>query len=145
MAFCSRIYLENEVPYSPIHKECMAMAYGLRQFRPFIFLTKFDLFCDSKALSQLNKNTKDPYNMAGRLCLEIMEYTPDFKCIPASKNLVANALSRPKLIPSAPKLWLMAPDLDESNGSQHLSEVELFLWLGITSTEEFLQPQLDDP
>ena len=97
VAYASRNLKNAELNYTVTEKECLAVIFGLQQFRTYLYGTKFIIFTDHIALNWL-MTIKDP---VGRLCrwsLLIQTYDFVIGYRKGSKHLNADTLSRPVLI-----------------------------------------------
>ena len=72
VAYASRILTKAEANYSVIQQECLAVVYGIRQFRHYLLGRSFQLWTDHKPLQWLSEQ-----RMEGMLCrwaLALQEY-----------------------------------------------------------------------
>ena len=94
IGYVSRVLSKSEANYSVIQRECLALVYGMKQFRHYLLGRPFQLWTDHEPLQWLSGQ-----NMEGLLCrwaLALQEY--DFRIVyrKASLNTNADALSRRK-------------------------------------------------
>lgn len=91
--FASRTLNKSETSYSTTEKECLAIVWATKQFRPYIYGTKFVIMTDHRPLTWLFQ-VKDPGSrlVRWRLKLEEFDYTIVYK--KGKENVVADELSR---------------------------------------------------
>ncbi|KAL5505558.1 hypothetical protein EMCRGX_G007010 [Ephydatia muelleri] len=94
IGYVSRVLSKSEANYSVIQRECLALVYGMKQFRHYLLGHPFQLWTDHEPLQWLSGQ-----KMEGLLCrwaLALQEY--DFRIVyrKASLNTHADALSRRK-------------------------------------------------
>ncbi|CAF4830994.1 unnamed protein product [Pieris macdunnoughi] len=93
IAFSSRTLNKAEVNYSTTEKECLAIVFGTKTFRPYLYGHKFTIVTDHRPLKWLF-NCKDPGSrlVRWRLRLEEFDYKIEYKKGKINSN--ADALSR---------------------------------------------------
>ncbi|KAG6465364.1 hypothetical protein O3G_MSEX015105 [Manduca sexta] len=93
IAYASRTLNSSEINYSTIEKELLAIVWGTKYFRPYLFGRKFKVLTDHKPL-QWVMNVKEPNSRLTRWRLKLSEYnfTPIYK--QGKFNTNADALSR---------------------------------------------------
>jgi hypothetical protein len=93
VAFASRSLNKAERNYSTTEKELLAIVWGVRYFRPYLYGTKFTVVTDHKPLMWIMR-VKDPGSrlLKWRIKLEEYDYDIVFKTGASSTN--AEALSR---------------------------------------------------
>ena len=94
IGFVSRVLSKSEANYIVIQRECLALVYGMKQFRHYLLGRPFQLWTNHEPLQWLSSQ-----KMEGLLCrwaLALQEY--DFRIVyrKASLNTNADALSRRK-------------------------------------------------
>ena len=94
IGYATRVLSKSEANYSVIQRECLALVYGMKQFRHYLLGRPFQLWTDHEPLQWLSGQ-----KMKGLLCrwaLALQEY--DFRIVyrKASLNTNADALSRRK-------------------------------------------------
>ncbi|KHJ97950.1 integrase core domain protein [Oesophagostomum dentatum] len=92
MAYCSRTLSETERRWSAVQIELGAFVYALRQFKPYVCMSKVVLHSDHKPLSFLLNKSKTHDNLA-RWLIELQGYDLKVVHIKGEKNTVADALS----------------------------------------------------
>lgn len=93
VAFASRALNKGELNYSTIEKELLAVVWGVKHFRPYLFGKKFVIHTDHRPLIYLfSLTTPSSRLIKFRLILE--EYNFDIEYIKGNENVVADALSR---------------------------------------------------
>ncbi|OWZ06164.1 Retrotransposable element [Phytophthora megakarya] len=93
IAFASKVYSHAESNYSITEPECLAVAWAVKQFRPYLYGRAFEIITDHAALRWLMTRP----NLAGRLqrwSLTLQEYDFVINYRPGATNVVADALSR---------------------------------------------------
>lgn len=93
IAYASRTLNRTEENYSTIEKELLAIVWGCKNFRPYLFGRKFVLYTDHKPLTYAC-NLKNPNGRLTRWKLSLMEYDYEIKYRPGKQNIVADGLSR---------------------------------------------------
>ena len=99
IVYASRALTAAERQYSVIQRECLAVVYALKQFRPYLMGRKFQLLTDHAPLQWLSAQ-----KMQGLLCqwaLAMQEYNFDIVYRKGSLNGNADALSRATTSPCA--------------------------------------------
>ncbi|KAL0818955.1 hypothetical protein ABMA28_008252 [Loxostege sticticalis] len=93
IAYASRTLNKAETNYSVTEKECLAIVFGTKVFRPYLYGNRFEIITDHKPLQWLF-NCKDPGSrlIRWRLKLEEFEYNIQYKKGKTNSN--ADALSR---------------------------------------------------
>lgn len=93
IAYASRTLNTSEINYSTIEKELLAIVWGTKYFRPYLFGRKFKVLTDHKPLQWI-MNVKEPGSRLTRWRLKLSEYnfTPIYK--QGKFNTNADALSR---------------------------------------------------
>lgn len=93
VAYASRPLNNSEKNYPTIQKEMLAVVWGIKYFRPYLFGRKFTIMTDHKPLVYLF-GIKDPSSRLLTFPLTLEEY--DFKIvyIKGKDNVIADALSR---------------------------------------------------
>jgi len=127
IAYVSRVLNKAEQNYSTIEKECLAIIYCTKHFRPYLYGRKFIITTDHKPLVWLH-SIKDPSSRLWKWRTKLAEYDYDIHYKKGSLNNNADALSRNPpstitlpLISMPFKLKLTTPDksllplLHESN------------------------------
>jgi hypothetical protein len=97
VAYASRILKGAEIHYSITEKECLAVIFGVKQFRTYVYGTKFQIITDHIALNWL-MNIKEPTGRLARWAIYLQVY--DFEIIHRKglKHSNADTLSRPVMI-----------------------------------------------
>ena len=96
IAYGSRLLKGAEVHYGITEKECLAVIYGVKQFRVYVYGTKFKIITDHAALAWL-MNITDPTGRVARWAIYLQAF--DFEIV-HRKGLVhsnVDTLSRPVL------------------------------------------------
>lgn len=93
IAYASKMLNNAERNYPTIEKELLAIVWGIRHFRPYLYGRKFDVYTDHRPLMYLFSLT-DPSSRLTKFRLALEEY--DFEVIykRGAENVIADALSR---------------------------------------------------
>ena len=89
----SRTLTPAEQNYSIVELECLAVVYGIQQFRSYLFGRHFTVFTDQRSLKWLMK-MKNPSGRLARWVISLQQYDFTIEYKPGSENLAADALSR---------------------------------------------------
>lgn len=84
---------QAEIKYSATEKECLAVLWAIRKFRPYLECYNFTVITDHIALKWL-QNVKTPTGPLARWALELTEYDHEVIYKKGSQNFVPDALSR---------------------------------------------------
>jgi len=93
VAFTSRTLNRAEKNYSTIEKELLAIVWGMRYFRPYLYGRKFTVVTDHKPLTWI-MNMKDPGSRLLRWQIKLEEYDYEVVYRKRALNTNADALSR---------------------------------------------------
>jgi len=93
IAYASRTLNSAEKRYSVTEKELLAIVWGCKYYRQYLFGRKFTIVTDHKPLTWVF-NVKDPSSRLLRWRLKLEEYDYQIIYKPGTKNTNADALSR---------------------------------------------------
>lgn len=93
IAFASRLLSDQERKYSVTEKECLALVWGIKTFRPYLEGYHFKAITDHQALRWL-RTIKEPSGRLGRWILEIQQYDFEICYRKGINHSLADALSR---------------------------------------------------
>ena len=95
-SYASRLLKGAEIHYGITEKECLAIVWAIKHYRPYLYGTHFKVITDHAALKWL-LNLKDPTGRLARLSIYLQAY--EFEIDHRSGHLYNNvdALSRPIL------------------------------------------------
>lgn len=93
VAYSSRTLNRSELNYSTTELECLAIIFGVKTFRPYLYGRKFIILTDHRPLSWLF-NLKDPLSKLARWRIELEQYTYEIRYKPGVQNANVDALSR---------------------------------------------------
>jgi len=93
ISYASRTLNKSELNYSTTELECLAIIFGVKQFRPYLYGRKFIILTDHRPLSWLF-NLKDPLSKLARWRIELEQYNYEIKYKPGVQNSNVDALSR---------------------------------------------------
>jgi hypothetical protein len=93
IAFASRSLNKAEKNYSTTEKELLAIVWGVRYFRPYLYGTKFTVVTDHKPLTWI-VSVKDPGSRLLRWRIKLEEYNYEIVFKKGAANTNADALSR---------------------------------------------------
>jgi len=103
LAFFSRKLSYAEVKYSTFDRELLAAFSAVRHFRFVLEGRKFRLLTDHMPLTHAMNRVSPLWSARQvRQMAYISEFTTDLRHVPGSKNVVADALSRPSTSPPPP-------------------------------------------
>src|SRR5215470_14292500 len=84
---------ETERNYSTTEKELLAIVWGMRYFRPYLYGRKFVVVTEHKPLTWI-MSVKDPGSRLLRWRIKLEEYDYEIVCKRGALNTNADALSR---------------------------------------------------
>jgi hypothetical protein len=93
ISYASRALTKAEKNYSTTEREALAVVWGSKYFRPYLYGRRYVVYTDHNALVSLMKS-KDTSSRLTRWALTLEEYNPEIKHRPGKKNMNADALSR---------------------------------------------------
>jgi hypothetical protein len=93
IAYASRTLNKSESNYSTTELECLAIIFGVKQFRPYLYGRKFIIVSDHRPLTWLF-NLKDPLSKLARWRIQLEEYDYEIHYKPGVLNSNVDALSR---------------------------------------------------
>ncbi len=93
ICFASKSFTKGEQNKAVIEQELIAMHWGIKYFRPYIYGTKFLVRSDHRPLSYLF-SLKDPNSRLTRIRLDLSEFDFRVEYIKGKENVGADALSR---------------------------------------------------
>ena len=99
IAFSSLAFSKAEQKYSPKDRELLALRWGVKNFRSFLFGVKFTIYTDHKPLLYL-KNMSNENARLMRTITDLEDYDFTIKYRPGVDNQAADSMSR--IIPMQP-------------------------------------------
>ena len=99
IAYSSMTFTPAQCNYSTIERELLAIRWGIKAFRSFLFGVKFILFSDHKPLLFLHNMSIEKSRLA-RTLSDLAEYDFVIKYRPGAENSAADAMSRIVKVPT---------------------------------------------
>lgn len=98
IGFFSHNFIAAELNYSTIEKEFLAIVASLKHFRPYLFMSvhPVKIYTDHRPLKYV-MSIRDTSSRLMRWCLKLEDYNYQIIFRPGKLNVVADALSRPRL------------------------------------------------
>lgn len=93
VSFASKSFTNGERNKAVIEQELLAIHFGIKHFRPYIYGNKFTVRSDHKPLQYLF-SMKDPTSKLARIRLDLTDYDFCIEHVKGSDNVAADALSR---------------------------------------------------
>ena len=104
IAYGSQTLNKHERNYTVTECECLAMIFALKQFRAYVYGTKFKIVTGHDSLRWLH-NLKEPEGLFALWALKLQAYDYSILHWPGSKNQSADGLSQlPLFTPLLPNL-----------------------------------------
>lgn len=103
IAYASRTLNKSESNYSTTEKELLAILFGCKTFRPYLYGRKFQIVTDHRPLKWL-MNHRDPSSKLQRWRLKLEEYEYEIVYRKGKLNSAADALSRFPVNPIYPEI-----------------------------------------
>ncbi|XP_022819396.1 uncharacterized protein LOC111351609 [Spodoptera litura] len=145
IAFASRTMNKAECNYSVTEKECLAILFGTKVFRPYLYGNRFSIVTDHKPLQWLF-NCKDPGSRLIRWRLKLEEFEYDIKYKKGKINSNADALSRFPVNPVQPESTSNSESKIENEPSQAVDKDLMDLLISPPSFDpETLNSPTSDP
>lgn len=96
ISYASRTLNNHEQNYATIDKELLAVVWGVRYFRPYLFGREFELQTDHQPIKWLHSKCagKDINPRLQRWLLQLGEYNIKIDYIKGKENIIADFLSR---------------------------------------------------
>ena len=147
IGYASRVVRDAEVNYNISELECLAVVWGVKHFRPYLFGRPFSVLTDHAALTWL-MNFRDPTGRLARWALYLQQYNFSIGWRPGVKHVVADALSRlPVLTAISPAITHTPMDYDVEGYGSEFTDFCPFEQPAenLYSVEELIQEQGSDP
>lgn len=93
VAYASRLLSESERNFTTTEKECLALVWAVRKFRPYLEGYKFEAVTDHIALKWLMR-LHEPGGRLARWIMDLQQFDFEIRYRKGSLNRVADALSR---------------------------------------------------
>jgi transposase InsO family protein len=123
IGYSSMTFSDAETRYSTIERELVAIRWGVKAFRPFLFGVSFTLYTDHKPLIYLQNMARENSRLM-RTINELGEYDFVIKYRPGSENCAADAMSRIVKEPSNEEYARIVDSKELPSGLQVLKPVE---------------------
>ena len=120
LAYASRSLQKHERNYGVTELEALAVVWGVKHFRPYLYGHRCDVYTDHEALKSL-LNTPQPSGKLARWGMAIQELDLHIHYRPGGKNQNADALSRDPLA----ALFLSATVPDAGKQTVQLATVQV--------------------
>ncbi|CAI6355228.1 unnamed protein product [Macrosiphum euphorbiae] len=93
ICYASRTLNKSEGNYSTTELECLAIIFGVKQFRPYLYGRKFIILSDHRPLTWLF-NLKNPLSKLARWRIQLEKYDYEIRYKPGVLNSNVDALTR---------------------------------------------------
>ena len=93
IAFSSVAFSKAEQKYSTIERELLALRWGVKNFKSFLFGVKFTIFTDHKPLLYLYNMSRENSRLM-RTLNDLEEYDFEIRYLPGPQNEAADTMSR---------------------------------------------------
>ena len=93
IVYISRVLRDAEKNYSATERECLALIWAIKKFRPYLEGYNFTAIIDHSSLKWLN-NLKEPTGRLARWAIELQQWDFDLQYRKGCFNYVPDALSR---------------------------------------------------
>jgi len=97
VAYASRVLNAAEKNYSTSERECLAVIFFVKKFRPYLHGKQFEIFTDHSSLTWLMKSTHESPRL-NRWALALQEYQFEIHYKKGKNNQNADSLTRPPFI-----------------------------------------------
>ena len=85
IAYCSQILNKHKRNYTVTKRECLAVIFALKQFRAYVYGTKFEIVTDHASLRWLH-NLKEPEGRLACWALKLQAYDYSILHRPGNKH-----------------------------------------------------------
>jgi len=93
ISYASRSLKTHERKYATIERECLALVWGIKHFRPYLYGKEFEVITDHNPLKWLG-NARDPHSRLSRWSLALQSYAFSIKHRPGKLHGNVDSLSR---------------------------------------------------
>ena len=145
IAYSSMTFSQAQTKYSTIERELVAIRWGVKTFRPFIFGVPFILYTDHKPLLYLHNMSHENSRLM-RTITELAEYDFTIKYRPGKENAAADTMSRIVEVPSEQDYNNLVSQTDLPKGFRLLETIEgggNSLFESIMASLEYLKEEHD--